>query len=157
MTAFPDVDTDISVYKAAVVYQIEDYPRFVFPGGFDNFKSAADKANRLCTALIAAGEHMTIPHVTFGGERPEGFPRNGVTLERPKAEKTNPLPDDYAAPMTGAELSEIALELHGQKHGRAVNLMRLTGLSRPTIDRQMGGETVDPVLSRLARLLLIFG
>ena len=78
---YPDLDADgPSVYRAGVRYAIEGQPALAFPGGHLSFAAAAEKARKLCAALRAAGEVGVSPHVGVSGERPAGFPRNGVTL-----------------------------------------------------------------------------
>lgn len=60
---------------------------------------------------------------------------------------------DIDTPLTGAALREIAISLNGREHGAVTNMAKLCGTSRETMTRAMAADTVDPVLSRLARLL----
>lgn len=59
----------------------------------------------------------------------------------------------YSAPMSGAELREIAANLWGRKHGSVGHVAELSGMSRDYIERNMSADAVDHVLARLVRLL----
>lgn len=76
---YPTVDLDTSSYSAGIVY-IDGASQISFPGAHQDFGAAKTRAERIRSALVAAGEIGIKAHVGFRGERPVGFPRNGVTL-----------------------------------------------------------------------------
>jgi hypothetical protein len=74
---YPKLDAEISAYRAALAYDGVLAP-LVLPGAHEEFPAAAARARKIAEALRAVGETGLAPHVTFSGERPAGFPRNGV-------------------------------------------------------------------------------
>lgn len=76
---FTDFDADTGGYSACVI-EIDGGRRIEFSGLHPSFGAARDRAKRLHQALLAAGETGIKPHVHWHGERPAGFPRNGVTF-----------------------------------------------------------------------------
>ena len=75
---YPDVDTDVSGYVATIHYDLEGGHRLILPGVHDNFRGARDRARRVADAILASGETGLCGWVEFRGEKPAGFPRNGV-------------------------------------------------------------------------------
>ena len=73
---YPELDTEIAGYTAAIRY--EGWPLLVIPGLHAEFDAAKHRALRVSKALLAAGETGVRGWVTVKGERPPGFPRNGV-------------------------------------------------------------------------------
>ena len=82
MTIYPNCDLDRSAYRATVRYTgIEGWPTLHVPGAYENYSAAARHARRIRDALLAAGEQGIVAFVTYSGERPTDFPRNGVALK----------------------------------------------------------------------------
>jgi hypothetical protein len=79
MTDYPTVDADVSGYTAAVAFDA-DGATVVFPGRHLDYAAAAARARKLASAIRAAGEMGCRAKVGWVGERPAGFPRNGVML-----------------------------------------------------------------------------
>ena len=79
---YPDVDTEVSGYVAAICYDIAGaaQPLITLPGRHDTFDAARRRAQRIASAIIAAGDVGVSGWVTYGGERPAGLPRNGVRV-----------------------------------------------------------------------------
>lgn len=81
MPNYPDIETDDSNYRAAIRYDdTEGWPTFAFPGGHTSFAMAASRARSLTAAIRTAGELGVSAYVVYSGERPDGFPRNGVKV-----------------------------------------------------------------------------
>ena len=76
---YPTLNSEHGVYVAEVVY-IDGGNSLRFNGGHEEFQVAAARARKIRQALMDAGEVGLKAHVGFAGERPDGFPRNGVTL-----------------------------------------------------------------------------
>ena len=79
MTTYPTVDADVSGYTAMVAFDA-DGASVTFPGRHLDYAAAAARARKLASAIRAAGEMGCQAQVGFSGERPAGFPRNGVML-----------------------------------------------------------------------------
>ena len=79
IAAYADFDAMQGGYSACAI-EIDGGRRIEFPGLHPSFSAARDRAKRLHAALLAAGETGIKPHVHWHGERPAGFPRNGVTF-----------------------------------------------------------------------------
>jgi hypothetical protein len=75
---YPDLDPDVSAYTVLVRYDGCDPLRF--PGVHDSFRAASTRARKIRDGLFSAGETGVYISVGFSGERPAGFPRNGVPL-----------------------------------------------------------------------------
>lgn len=73
-----EINHETSYFVAGVLY--DDTGFIAFPGGHDEFRSAARKARILAAALKQAGETGLRPYVHYRGERPKNFPRNGVPV-----------------------------------------------------------------------------
>jgi len=83
MSDYPDFDIGDETaggYTAAVVFDTASFSPLVFPGAHAEYCAARTRAFRCATALRAAGELGVKAHVGCVGERPAGFPRNGVFL-----------------------------------------------------------------------------
>lgn len=79
MNKYPNLDTEISTYRVGLSFDADGFKN-LFPGGHDNFSAAAERARKLCSAVKSCGEVGVKPYVTFSGERPDNFPRNGIIL-----------------------------------------------------------------------------
>lgn len=79
MSDYPNVDADVSGYTAIVTFDA-DGAEAKFPGRHLDYASAAARAHSLVAALRDAGEMGCRAKVGYAGERPAGFPRNGVVL-----------------------------------------------------------------------------
>lgn len=80
ITTFPDTDGETSGYVAAIRYDSGDgsIPLIRLPGWHLTFVAARDRARRVAMAILEADERGLCAHVAFGGDRPAGFPKNGV-------------------------------------------------------------------------------
>lgn len=76
---YPITDLNVSAYTAGIVY-VDGARTIRFDGVHQDFSTARDRSRKIAQALVAAGEVGIKAHVGFTGERPEGFPRNGVTV-----------------------------------------------------------------------------
>jgi hypothetical protein len=77
---FPDMDEEVGGYRACIVGDSTELPRIEFHGLHHAFAAARDRAKRIHAALVSAGETGIKAHVHWHGDRPDGFPRNGITL-----------------------------------------------------------------------------
>ena len=153
---FPDIVSSedpnfFSAYTAGVWFDGSSTP-IVFPGSFSRFAAAKEKAGRLTAALVLAGESGLAGYVGFTGEKPPGFPSNGVTLPAWSAERPM-LPANFFTPVAGRDLAVIAKQIHGQKYGSRQALAEILGVSPKTLDRQMSAEFIEATLGRLIRCL----
>ncbi len=72
----PDVDTDVSGYRAVVTYSPSDAGRLVLPGWHDSYASAEARATKVAKAMAGAGESGAQASVGWSGQRPAGMPKN---------------------------------------------------------------------------------
>lgn len=77
---YPDLEPEIAGYQPSVHYDGSEAPPLVIPGGHETFAAACHRARRIAEALRGAGETGITPWVVVSGERPAGFPRNGVRV-----------------------------------------------------------------------------
>jgi hypothetical protein len=75
---FGDLDTEVSCYKAAIRYK--DGPVLAFDGSHETFSGAARRAVCIARALYDIGEEGARAWVTYGGAKPQWFPKNGVQV-----------------------------------------------------------------------------
>jgi hypothetical protein len=76
---FPDVDAAVGGYAAEIRDTSNlEIKSMRLPGVHDSFAQARARARRAAAALVAAGESGLVGWVAYTGERPAGFPHNGV-------------------------------------------------------------------------------
>lgn len=75
---YPDIETEGCGYRAKVLYDGGAVASLEFPGLHQSCYAARGRAQKIAAALRTAGETGVRGWVGWHGERPEGFPRNGI-------------------------------------------------------------------------------
>jgi hypothetical protein len=75
---YPDIEADGCGYRAQIVYDRGACGVLHLSGLHQSFSAARDRARSVAAAMRGAGEMGVAGWVACLGERPAGFPRNGV-------------------------------------------------------------------------------